>query len=88
MLKTRIPIHKLKMGEDKMDFRDWLSKIELKDNAQGDLARDVKDDKCSPKDDTLQAWIEHLEFHFACDDAIKTLKLVWKSMKKGIIPPE
>ena len=66
-----------------MNFFEWLLTQQKRDDPIGDLAQDVKTDKCFPKDaQTLKDVENHLKFRHRADrDALQALRGAWKEYK-------
>lgn len=62
-------------------FTEWLAKHKNRNSPLGDLASDMMSDKTWPSYDTLEEYIDYLEFKGAYYRAVETLKEAWKTYK-------
>jgi YozE SAM-like fold len=70
-------------------FTEWLARREKRDSPIGDLARDMKSDRCWPVDvDSLEGVLGHLFTHRACSEAEETARSAWRQYRKSIKPKE
>lgn len=65
-----------------ISFADWLSKHKNRNSPLGDLASDMlRDQKDWPLYNTLEEYVDYLEFKGAYYRAVETLKSAWKVYK-------
>ena len=58
-----------------MTFKDWVIARNLgKDSPRGDFAEDIRSDPDTPREDDKDAWLEHLQRHHACPEAVGVFK--------------
>ncbi len=65
-----------------MTFKEWISRLESRNTPSGDLARDIKDDKTFPAENSREAILLYLESRHACDGALDAFKTTWASYQK------
>ena len=58
-------------------FGVWLRAQRYRDDPVGDIARDVIEDAKFSRRSGMARQVDYLEWHGACDGAIKALKAAW-----------
>lgn len=64
-----------------MTFWKWLKRQKHRIDPVGDLSNHALDDK-HHKGQTYKWWVQHLESHGACTDALRALDEAWKEYRK------
>jgi hypothetical protein len=74
----KMMIERVERGKT-ITFKKWLVNQEKRNDAVGDLARDVKYDSLAPGDNAgLDTWINHLKNLRGSQDAIVVLKRAYR----------
>jgi uncharacterized protein YozE (UPF0346 family) len=62
-----------------MTFPEWLARQRNRRSPVGDLADDVADDRCFPRDGDFQRFLAHMWHHGCCAQAEDALRQAWRS---------